>query len=106
LERHAPALDLRQFGFRPLGDHIAAAEIDRAGFAVDRKPIAFADRRPCKLRGAGGRSNRQRRAADDTGLAHLPRDQCGMRGASADGGDDSCRRSEARDVRGRGVGTD
>ena len=99
-----PALDLRQFGFRPLGDHIAAAEIDRAASPSieSQSPSPIAVPASCAVRAAGSTDSAVQPTIQGLPICLATR---GVRGASADGGDDTRRRGEARDVRGRGVGT-
>ncbi len=99
----APACDFRKLPFRPGRDHLQLAEIDLAAVAVDGDPIASRNAGARQLRTIGGDVDRHVAAADDAGLAHLARDQGGMGGAGADGGDDAGCGRKASHVGRRGV---
>ena len=99
----APAFDFRQLGFRPLGNDFTAAQIDCAGFAVDREPVALFDRGAGELRPTTSNINRQSTTADDARLPHLPRNQRRMSGSAANGGDDAVGNGKPADVSRRGV---
>ena len=103
---HAPALDFRQLRFRPFDRDIALAGIDRPLLAVDRKPIPFFDRNVGELRAMSLDIDLERRAADNAGLAHLPRHQRGMRGPPADGRHNSGGDGKPRDIGRAGIGPD
>ena len=100
----APAFDHCQFCIGALCDDLAAAEIDRTGFAVDRKPVTFLYDFAGEVRGAAAGVDRQGGATDHAGFAHLPSDQSGVRGSAADGGDDAASGNKSGDVGGTGIG--
>ena len=79
-----PALDLRQFHFRPLGDDCAATEVDGSGAGVERQPVSLANGDACELRGALRRIDGEFRAADDARLRQLACDQVGVSSPPAD----------------------
>ena len=100
-----PVRNFRKLCLRPRNDRLAPSEVDVAAVAVDGNPIASRNRRTRKPRLIGGRVDRHAAAPDDARLSHLARDQCGMGGAGADGGDNACRDGKTCDVGRTGIGS-
>src|SRR5450631_952703 len=75
-----PACDFGQLPFGPDRDRFKLAEMDPAAVAVDGNPVAGRNGGACELGPVRGHVDCEITAADHTGLAHLARDQRGMRG--------------------------
>jgi hypothetical protein len=102
----APFCNLIQGALRPLGNDVALTEENLARAAIYGDPVTLGDRRPINRGASCLRVDLQTGAADDAGLAHLPRHESRMRRAAARCGDDAGGRGKALDVGGIDVGTD
>ena len=94
----APGLDLCQHRLWPFGCNLELAEKDLARVTVDREPIPFKKRHAADRGTMGCGIDHQSGTAYHTGLAHLTRDERGMRGASAHRGESTSSGSETRDI--------
>src|SRR5579872_5390241 len=99
----APTRDLREFG-RRLTEDSAFAERNFAALPVQRQPVVLADSSSAECRHAPACVDDERTAADEADFAELARDNSGMGGSPADGGQYAVSHSEAFNVLGRSLG--
>src|SRR5712671_1544776 len=85
----SPARYFRKLLLRLGHDRLVPSQVKVAAVSVDGDPITARDRFARELRAVGSNIDRHIAASDDAGLAHLARDQRGMRGAGADGRHDA-----------------